>query len=239
MARERLRRLLALGDGPTPEDWDYYPARPVKEEILETRSVPGVAAVVTRNRAGALVLNTDRVAFVDVDLAPSLGCLLLPLASALGRARGRKLEQQALARAKAWSEESRARLRVYRTARGLRLLRLDALVDPQGEECARMFTALGADPQYARLCRAQGSFRARLSPKPARIGQRAAPGNHPRTWPSDLAAFQAWREGYERACAGFAVCRSLGELGSGSAQAAPLAIGAFHDAATLRAGELA
>lgn len=230
-ARERLGRLLALGDGPTPDGWDYYPSRPVQEEILETRTLPGVALVVTRNRAGAQVLNTDRIAFVDVDLPERSDSWLGKLFSR--KSSGPEPLAAALARIEAWAEEHRARVRAYRTARGLRLLRLDAALDPSGEDCQAMFTALGADLQYARLCRAQKSFRARLSPKPARVGCRSAPGSHPRP-ESTQADFRDWLESYEEACAGHAVCELLGERGPGTPLAAAQAVVALHDERTLR-----
>jgi hypothetical protein len=230
-ARERLRRLLELGDGPTPEGWDYYPSRPVQEEILETRKLPGVTLLVTRNRAGALVLNTDRVAFVDVDLPERSSSWLGKLFAR--KSSGPEPAAAALARIQAWAEEHRARLRAYRTARGLRLLRMDALVDPCDDACQAMFTALGADPQYARLCQAQKSFRARLTPKPARVGCSGAPGSHPRS-EKVQESFRDWLESYEEACTGHAVCEFLGEHGTAAALAPAQAVVALHDERTLR-----
>lgn len=238
MARERLARLLALGDG-LPREWDYYPARAVKEEILEAPRIAEVTVLITRNGAGAEVLNTDRVAFVDIDVheRPSL----LGSIGSLFRKRAPgpdPRETEALARARGWVAESRARLRVYRTAGGLRLLRTDALLDPAGDDCARMFAALGADPQYARLCKAQQSFRARLTPKPRRVKCSAAPFDHPRTDPAARAAFARWLERYERACADRAVCAFVEELGVARALAPAQAVAALHDQRTLRAGAL-
>lgn len=230
-ARERLQRLLALRDGPVPDDWDYYPSTPLKEEILETRQLPGVTALVTRNRAGALVLNTDRVAFVDVDLPERPSSFFGAL---FKRSRGPDPALgAALARIESWATESRARIRAYRTARGLRLLRMDATLDPAGEECRRMFAALGADPQYARLCAIQASFRARLTPKPGRVGCNEAPGSHPRTG-STVEAFKEWLDSYEEACVDYSVCAFLGEYGQGAALAAAQAVVALHDPRTVR-----
>jgi hypothetical protein len=71
-AAGRLQRLLERirrGD-PFPRGYEYG-SRPVREEILQrfdAESVEEPLAVVTRNRYGALVLNTTRLLFLDVDL---------------------------------------------------------------------------------------------------------------------------------------------------------------------------
>jgi hypothetical protein len=72
-ARERQERLEAQGlpagrrtaaDG---AGW-YYPSGQVREEIVEeVEGGSGLIGVVTRNRYGALVLNTDAVLIADVD----------------------------------------------------------------------------------------------------------------------------------------------------------------------------
>lgn len=69
MARDRLSRMAHLGGRLPPNE--YYPRTPLREEVLhELTSTDGtLLAVVTRNRYGAQVLNTDAVVFVDVDVA--------------------------------------------------------------------------------------------------------------------------------------------------------------------------
>ena len=57
--------------------------------------------------------------------------------------------------------------------------------------------ALGADPAFLHLCRIQGSFRARLTPKPWRCGQANPPGSFPRE-PEAQAAFAEWLAQYQR-----------------------------------------
>jgi len=238
MAHDRLERVLALDEGSAAGDWDYYPSTPVREEIVESPRVAGAEALVTRNRSGALVLNTDRVAFVDIDLPANGASLFRSIGSLFRRSAAPREspETAAIARASEWAERSGARLRVYRTARGLRLLRMDRLIDPGGEECERMFADLGADRQYVRLCRAQRSFRARLTPKPRRVDCEQAPGSHPRVDPELARRFGAWLEAYERASAGRAVCAFAGEHGSSTAVAPALAVSEIHDRRVL-AGE--
>src|SRR5208283_806449 len=66
----------------------------------------------------------------------------------------------------AWS------FRVYRTACGVRIMMTHrpGAVDATFDEICN---ALGVDPLYEALCHTQGLFRARLSPKPTRIGFQA------------------------------------------------------------------
>jgi hypothetical protein len=238
LARARLAKLSVPGGGEALPDWDYYPSTPVKEEILETPRVAGCAALITRNRAGAQVLNTDRVAFIDIDLH-ARSSLLGSIGALFGRKRDAPDagEVAALARAQAWAEINGARLRAYRTAGGLRLIRMDRTLDPSGEECARMFADLGADPQYSRLCRIQKSYRARLTPKPRRIGCSSAPGGHPRTDSEIVRAFAIWVQDYEHASRGHSVCSLVKELGTGTVVAEARAVAELHDRCTLRDGE--
>jgi hypothetical protein len=110
---------------------------------------------------------------------------------------------------------------------------MDRLVDPSGDECQLMFTELGTDRQYSRLCRVQKSFRARLSPKPWRIDCSPAPGSHPCTDPELAARFASWLETYERSSRGRAVCAYVGEYGSGPTAAPARFVADLHDRHTL------
>ena len=123
-------------------------------------------------------------------------------------------------------------LRVYRTPAGLRVLAMHRRFDPAGDEAAALFEALGTDPLYARMCRRQHCFRARVSPKPWRIGI----GGHLRPrlgiWPVSperLPGRQRWIEEYERAAHGHAACRFLEALGSGTVDAAAERVMQLHD----------
>jgi hypothetical protein len=238
MARARLARIVALGEGETPSDWDYYPSSPVKEEILETPRIPEGSAVITRNRAGAQVLNVDRVAFIDIDLHPPIASMLSSIGALFRKkpAASNVQETAALTRAREWAEANAARLRAYRTAGGLRLIRMDRALDPAGEECERMFADLGADPQYARLCRIQKSFRARLTPKPRRIDCAQAPCSHPRTEPESVRGFARWLADYERAGAGKSVAAFIAEYGSARSMPAAQAVAELHDRRALLDG---
>jgi len=125
-------------------------------------------------------------------------------------------------------------LRLYRTPAGLRVLALHRLFDPAEPAVAECFAALGADPIFVRMCLNQHCFRARLTPKPWRIGigdhMRPRPGVWP-VRPERLRERQAWIERYEQACTGYAACRYLETLGSGSVHPDAAAVQLLHDEA--------
>ena len=121
-ARQRLGALIARVRQGTelPRGYDYG-ARAMREEIMqELRAADGgLAGVVTRNGYGALVLNTVRTMFVDVDLPPQPGGLrrLFGGKSAAG-------EAETLARLRAaLAAHSIGSFRIYRTAAGFRVTR--------------------------------------------------------------------------------------------------------------------
>ena len=64
-AQEHANRFLA-GVYP-PKHGGYYPDRPLREQVVQqiTNEAGDIAAVVTRNSYGCLVLNTARVMFMD------------------------------------------------------------------------------------------------------------------------------------------------------------------------------
>lgn len=124
------------------------------------------------------------------------------------------------------------RLRVYRTPAGLRLLALHRLFDPREPAVSSAFEALGVDPIYARMCRNQNCFRARVSPKPWRLGLKRLRAPYSAAWRpehADLPARRAWIADYERASAGFAACHYVETLGQGRVDAAAEQVKRLHD----------
>jgi len=110
-------------------------------------------------------------------------------------------------------------LRVYRTPGGLRLLATHAPFEATSPEVAAFFSAVGTDPLYARMCRHQRCFRARLSAKPWRVGMGAHLRPRPGVWPVDPARLplrEQWVAAYERAAASVASCRFQASMGSGA-----------------------
>ena len=245
---------------------------PIREEVV---SRFGNAAV-TRNRYGALCLNTPEVLFADVDFPeprrPGLGAstaillwaalspfavlffqvgstsglvLILTLAAGIGielaLSRRRATPQMAAERSERAARERIAaflaahpdwRLALYRTPAGLRALALHRRFRPDEPEVAAFYEAIGADPAYVRMCRHQQCFRARVSPKPWRIGIRTHLGPRPGVWPINPARLPdrvRWVAAYDLASRGYAACRRLEELGQGPRDPAAEALRRIHD----------
>ncbi len=109
------------------------------------------------------------------------------------------------------------RVRLYQTPAGLRVLALHRTFDPQESAVAECFAALGTDPIYVRMCQRQNCFRARLTPKPWRVGIGHHMKPRPGVWPINperMPERQAWIAEYERASASYASCRFIADLGT-------------------------
>jgi hypothetical protein len=178
-------------------------------------------AVVTRNRYGAAVLCARHLFIADIDFPearPSLKFWAKPADPA----------EAALAGVRGWAAEHDASVRAYRTPNGLRVIRTDRTVDAESDAALDDLDALGSDRLYRALCRRQGCFRARLGPKPWRIGLSPPPGHFPRTGP-EAARFAEWLAEYEAAARDHAACRFLEAIGGTSVAPELEALVRTHD----------
>ncbi len=124
------------------------------------------------------------------------------------------------------------RVRVYRTPAGLRLLALHRLFDPREPAVQACFDALGVDPVYARMCHNQHCFRARVSPKPWRMGLQRMRPPYSAAWRPEhasLPARLAWVDAYQRKAQDYASCRYIETLGDGPVDADADAVRELHD----------
>ncbi len=104
-------------------------------------------------------------------------------------------------------------VRVYRTAAGLRVLVTGAQAPPMSDRAREILTALDSDPLYVELCATHDSYRARLSPKPFRLGERALPVAWPCADEASERAWLGWVDRYEEAARGWATCRLISASG--------------------------
>ncbi len=223
---------------------DYgYDDRPVREEIVqEIRNGESVAAVITRNSYGALVINTERVMFVDIDLP--IESLPRPTLREFWNRLLRKpnlsprLADEPIINRINLVGASLPNLgfRLYRTFGGFRLLVTSATYDPTSIEVRDLLVAFGSDPLYVRLCQSQECFRARLSAKFWRCRSRRPPSRYPWANAIDEAKYRKWEEYYHRRANLYATCEIVGDFGAARVDDEVQPILDIHDRLTLQAG---
>jgi hypothetical protein len=123
-------------------------------------------------------------------------------------------------------------LRLYRTPAGMRVLAMHRTFDPEEPAVADCFHALGVDPIYARMCHNQHCFRARVSPKPWRIGIPGHMRPRPGVWPVNperLPERNRWIEAYEHVARNHASCRFIEAVGSDVVAPEAQAVQVLHD----------
>ena len=184
--RRRLRELHGWF-----EDGEY--ARPICEPVV---SELDSANVVTRNRYGAEVLNSEETCFIDIDhvrrtfgesLRGIFGGARTPADVLTARMEALVLQ----------SENSDLGFRLYKTAAGFRLAVEGRHLDPGGQRANALMRIFNADHLYANLCVSQKRYRARLTPKPSRM-KMARYDDTP-----------SWIEEYDSRRQDYAVCRFI------------------------------
>lgn len=123
-------------------------------------------------------------------------------------------------------------VRWYDTPAGCRLLAMHRTFAPDDPEVAAFFAALGTDQVYVTMCRKQRCFRARVSPKPWRIGIAAHLRPRVQAWPvraEVMPARQEWVAAYEQKAQGYASCRFVQQFGAMRVDAAAEAVRSLHD----------
>ena len=229
-AKARARNILDhFGESDREFNRYLYSDRMLREEIIREfpDSSRSIAYAITRNSYGALVLNTSKVLFADIDLQPE--GTWTGLKRMLGLVRKSK-EDSALETIQAWSAARPERgLRIYRTFNGYRLLLTDSLFDPTSQESLRLLESLGSDELYLKLYRAQESFRARLSPKPWRINLENPPCRFPYDESEKRMKHHDWVRKYELSSKDYAICRLVLELGNKTAHPEVMPVIQLHD----------
>lgn len=202
-ATKRAQELADIFASGKRLDRYSYGDRPVREEIINTLSSD---AVITRNVYGALVLNAARAMFIDVDGDDRIGEL------------------------RSWAaSHPELGVRIYRTAAGLRALVTNRTFEPKSAEATSLLQEAGSDPLYVRLCQIQESFRARLTPKPWRVGIRPSKQRWPFDNAEQKASLQHWVGNYDMASQQASVCQFVETVGPSQVAPEIAAILQLHD----------
>lgn len=241
IARESAIRAAAAIGSAQPTRRYPYGDRPLPEPILrEIRAADSteLAAIITRNAYGALVLNTRNLMFIDIDRkepAQSPGVIAGLKALFRKKAPGEAestAAPPAVTEIRNVAERRNLAARVYRTAAGYRVIVTSASFEASSPETEQVLRDFGADPLYIRLCRAQESFRARLSPKPWRCNLNQLPVGFPFITDKEKATYQAWVDKYESATTNLGTCEFVSIVGSGAVLPELQPLIAVHDEQT-------
>lgn len=183
---------------------------PVCEELLETVDEHNI---ITRNRYGAAVLNSENHTILDIDpLPPTFGEFIKSL---FGKKKKNPKERilEMLDELLRRSEFNGVGTRVYETAKGIRVILSVTMFPAYSFNAQRVMYAFQVDKLYATLCAKQNCYRARLTPKPARMNIKTALKFK---FPYDPAKEEerlAWLKEYEAASENYATCHLIRQYG--------------------------
>ncbi|MGB5952941.1 MAG: hypothetical protein WBG57_10590 [Ornithinimicrobium sp.] len=229
VAAERLRATVdRFSSGTKAPREEYYPRMALREPVLhQVHDGDVLVAEVSRNRYGSEVLNTDAVLIADVDFperAPEPR--VKERRSLLGKLFGRSAperaqpdtsedEDAALQRiAQFAGENHHLGTHVYRTFAGLRVIVSGSYALPTSPEAVDIMAALDTDPVYVTLCATHATYRARLTPKPWRVGRNPLQV----TWPYRNEHAQKWTQrwvaDYDAKSQGYATCSHIASFGA-------------------------
>ena len=217
-AREKLEKIKRkiYGDRNVFEDYEVE----IREEILQ---VVDEKTIITRNRYGAQVMNAENLMFLDIDKPKStLGGLFKKSSPA-----GDKENIFDMVRKLAETKYGQFGFRLYETYQGARVIVTGSAFDARDNSTLAIMKDFNTDPLYASICRKQGCFRARLTPKPYRMKLKAYKVKYPRE-ETDI-QFDNWLQTYEQASRNFSVCKLVGVVGSGSSESEAVSL---HDEMT-------
>jgi hypothetical protein len=227
-----------IGSGRKSGERYPYGVRPLPEPVVrEFRSGDDqLDALVTRNGYGALVLNAQRMMFVDIDKpdAQSRGSGGGGIFGSLfGKPKPAPAAgDPALDSINAVASAHSLSARVYQTAAGHRLIITSAPFAPDDPQTESLLNEFGCDPLYVKLCRSQDSFRARLTPKPWRCRMLNPPAEFPIDVPQLQDRYNRWLVDYETKSAAYATCRYVTTVGGDAIAPGFAPLIDYHDAQT-------
>ncbi len=207
-AAQRLEGARRRVAGLSPRADDSYEVD-IREEVLARLDDRNV---VTRNRYGAAVLNSAGVLFIDID-EPRFGFLDLFRAKPTGARKTARIVEQ-VKRLTGQAPELRGLgVRLYETHSGVRGIVTGRHCDRKAAATERLMRRFNAYALYRDLCRRQGCFRARLTPKPFRMKCRTHKVVFPRSEAVQETAHRDWVGEYEQARRRYCTCRLICAIG--------------------------
>jgi hypothetical protein len=198
---EKVRRKIN-GEDHIFDDYEVE----IREEILQ---MVDDKTIITRNRYGAQVMNAESLMFLDIDKPKT------SLGSFFKKSTPESNKERIFEMVRKQAESSKyagLAFRMYETYQGARVIVTGRNFDARDRETQSLMGDFNVDPLYAAICRKQGCFRARLTPKPWRMKMKAYKVRYPRET-LDI-QFDAWLQTYEQASKDFSVCKFIGNAGT-------------------------
>lgn len=207
LCAEKARRVQMIVDGSLSRDDDYE--KPVREEITHEIDEYNI---VTRNRYGALVLNSASVSIFDIDDYRRSFWQVLGFGSKPDK---KTAIVDSLREIYKKRGQSNITWRIYETCKGIRLIIVGDYLNPKSETFQQFSREINADSLYTLLCSKQNCYRARLTPKPHRLHIDRLKFVTP--LPEDVEGkYEEWLRQYQEESKNYRVCRLLETLGNRS-----------------------
>lgn len=197
-ARLKLEKAQKIIDGNLKKDENYEVD--IVEEIIDKIDDDNI---VTRNRYGALVLNSKHLMFIDIDdYHPSFFETLFK------RGKNRKaLLLDKIKKTIQQKEFNRLGFRVYETFKGYRVIVTNKSFEPRSKASNKIMNTFKADWLYKYMCNRQNCYRARLTPKPYRIKQKGIKVVFPNRNSEEEQQMINWIVEYNNLSKNYATCK--------------------------------
>lgn len=197
-AEAKLQKTQQKIDGSALDDKDYEVD--IVEEVIHTLDEDNVA---TRNRYGALVLNSKKLMFIDIDTySKTVFDVLFNRSLSQKELMLKRIHQ--LVKKRNYHSFG---FRVYETTKGFRVMVLNQDFSARSRISKRLMSDFNADYLYRWLCIKQNCYRARLTPKPYRIKQKGTKVIYPDRTEEQQKALSEWIDSYESKSTRFSTCR--------------------------------
>jgi hypothetical protein len=220
VANERAAHHAHLINTNQPLEYDYK-SLPFCEEVIDRFTKDGeLVTVVSRVHYGSIVLNTSNVFFADIDLPHQqktkssggwIGFLFGKSTREKPPAPGTAIIENL---EKVCQENDGLGFRLYRTSAGFRVMATSRTFSIDDSMTMSLLKQLRSDELYVVLCRRQRCFRARLTPKPYRIGMKQPPFRFPYRDASQIEAVKKWQSDYAEKSKNYATCALVAQIGS-------------------------
>jgi hypothetical protein len=214
-----------------PPDIYQYASGPLQEQILEEQlnDQGEVYAALSRNRYGAVILNTQSLMIIDIDNEPTAASFWESLKSMFVKPATDPMSEL-VEKIHHWLQQYPDwGLRLYKTYKGFRLLITHEALSATSEITEKAFTFFDADPLYQKLCHSQDCFRARLTPKPWRCEMAAPEVHFPFEDDTKAQLFNDWLLQYELRSSSYASCHLIDTFGNTEIASAFNALVDLHD----------